>query len=79
VLLGEPTGQLADAWHHPQQIRKAVYVLAVPQCPTEIEQEVRSSWQDLSLGTNEQQGGFPAMWSEKFHEGYEGWLQDIWA
>lgn len=48
----ELTGPWADAWHHPfLQIRKALHVLAAPQCPTEIEWEVKSSWQDLRLGT----------------------------
>lgn len=33
------------------QIQKALCVLAAPQCPTEIECEEKSSWQDLRLGT----------------------------
>lgn len=36
-------------------ILKALCVLAAPQCPAEIEREVKSSWQDLSLGTDKQQ------------------------
>ena len=55
-------------------IRKALCVLAAPQCPAEIEREVKSSWQDLSLGTDKQQEGFPATWSEPCHE---GWLQGL--
>lgn len=70
-ILRELTRPQADAWHHPfLQIRKAAHVLAAPQCPTEIEWEERSSWQDLSLGTHEheQQEGLPATWSEKYCE-----------
>lgn len=67
-ILRELTRPQANAWHHPfLQIRKAAHALAAPQCPTEIEWEERSSWQDLSLGTHEHelQEGLPATWSEK--------------